>query len=426
MRNISPQVSVIIPAYNQARYLAEAIESALAQSFTDREIIVVDDGSTDHTAAIAKRFGNAIGYIYQENQGLASARNTGIRRARGELVALLDSDDAWLPNFLAELVRLATVQPQRAVFYSGVCYMDAEGSPLPQRGAVAVLSPAAFRRKLLRSNFLVPSAILMRRQAVLEAGLFDIRYRRLQDWELWVRMVRLGYTFTGVAHGLVRYRIHQESLSTDPDGGERAALALAAKHVGPDDEQHTTWEADKRTLYGGVYRYIAVTSSLLRRQDWQRCAHYLARALRVDPTLATSLELFYELVLGAQPLGQRTVRNTLGEASQVIQLERLLAAVVAQSNQRAPKLLRAAYGTAFFALGLVSYHRHEIVPARRHLLRALRYSLALLRKPQFVGTLLRTLVGRTILTKLRQAAQQYRQRRTPIQVQSTSRILPWR
>lgn len=408
MNNMSPHVSVIIPAYNQAQYLAEAIESALAQSFADREIIVVDDGSTDHTAAVAQRFGNAVRYVYQENQGLASARNTGIRHARGELVALLDSDDAWLPDFLTRTVALAKAKPQQSVFYSGVRYIDTNGQPLPQRGEVPVLAPDAFRRKLLRSNFLVPSAILMRRRAVLEAGLFDINYRRLQDWELWVRMVRFGYTFTGLADGLVCYRIHEESLSTDPDSGERAALALAAKHFGPDDEQYEAWEADKRTLYGGVYRYVAITSSLLRRRDWLRCAHYLHRALHADPTLAANLDLFYELALGTQPLGQRSVRNNLDVATQVAHMQRLLNAVLPARAAISPKLRGRAHGTAFFALGLVSYHRQEVATARQNLLRALRYCPALLHNTRFLGTLLRTLVGGLAIKLLRQAADQRR------------------
>ena len=137
-----PRVSVVIPAFNQARFLPAAIDSALAQTYRDREIIVVDDGSTDETPDVARRYGDALRYVRQANKGLAGARNTGIERARGEFVALLDSDDVWLPGFLEHMMAVAEAQPRAAVYFGAWRYIDASGNPLPEPPHAHVVPPA--------------------------------------------------------------------------------------------------------------------------------------------------------------------------------------------------------------------------------------------------------------------------------------------
>ncbi len=106
-----PKVSVIIPTYNRAHFLCEALDSALSQTFKDFEIIIVDDGSTDNTKQVLEKYGSRIYYIYQENKGRAEARNTGIRRAKGEHIAFLDDDDIWLPNKLEKQVFFLDARP---------------------------------------------------------------------------------------------------------------------------------------------------------------------------------------------------------------------------------------------------------------------------------------------------------------------------
>src|SRR5262245_28939015 len=106
-----PIVSVIVTTYNQARYLRETLQSAIAQDFADREIIVVDDGSTYNTPSLMGEFGNHVVYLWQKNQGVAGSRNTGIRRARGEFLAFLDGDDLWDPHKLSRQVRAARDNP---------------------------------------------------------------------------------------------------------------------------------------------------------------------------------------------------------------------------------------------------------------------------------------------------------------------------
>jgi glycosyltransferase involved in cell wall biosynthesis len=103
----TPRVSVVIPNYNHTRFITGAIQSVLNQTYRSFEVIVVDDGSTDNSREVVASFGSQVRYIWQENQGLAGARNTGIRAARGQLIGLLDADDQWLPDFLEKMVALA-------------------------------------------------------------------------------------------------------------------------------------------------------------------------------------------------------------------------------------------------------------------------------------------------------------------------------
>jgi glycosyltransferase involved in cell wall biosynthesis len=402
MKLENPRVSVVIPAYNQAQYLEEAISSALGQTYTDFEVIVVDDGSSDDTAAVARKFKPAIRYIWHENQGLAGARNTGIRQARGRFIALLDSDDAWCSSFLASMMALIEERPQAAVYYCGVIYMDSAGRDLPQIGKVKIMPADALYQSLLRANFLIPSTIVLRRSVVAAAGLFDVTFRRLQDRELWLRLLRQGYTFAGLDEPLVRYRVHNASLSNDTRSGQAAALAVVEKHFGPDDGQYQNWHADKRRAYGGVYRYHAVTTSLSREGDWQRCAHYLSQAFRVDPTLALDLDLFYELALGAQPVGYRGALANLdieNNANELITLlERVWPSIPILERQG---LRSQAYGTAYYALSLIAYSQVHFALCRRFLVKALGFRSELWRDKRVVGALIKSFVGPSAVGQMR-------------------------
>jgi glycosyltransferase involved in cell wall biosynthesis len=392
----TPTVSVVVPAYNQAHYLPQTLDSIRAQSYADYEIVLVDDGSTDETPAVVRRYAATVRYIHQSNQGLAAARNTGIRAARGRYVALLDSDDAWAPDYLAKMMALAQQDSKTAVFYCGVSYIDENGRGLPQRGSSRVVPPEQMYSTLLRANFLVPSTILMRREAALAIGLFDPNFRRLQDWEMWLRLLRRGYSFRGIPDQLVRYRIHDSSLSTDPGGGQRAAMTLAVKHFGADDGQWAQWPADKRRMYGGVYRYHALTASLIRGGDWTACARYLRRALLIDPSLTHDLDLFYELALGTQPLGQRGAKSVLNMAQRADDLRQLLAAIFPKGNAELALLRQETAVTAWYALALVAYNAQAYNDSR-HFLRQVGQH-----KPSAL------IQGRVILLWLRNLARQTR------------------
>jgi tetratricopeptide (TPR) repeat protein len=293
-------------------------------------------------------------------------------------------------------------QPQAAVYYCGVSYMDSDGRDLPQVGKVRMMPAAALYQTILRANFLIPSTIVMRRPAVVAAGLFDVTFRRLQDRELWLRLLRQGCTFAGLNEPLVRYRVHDGSLSNDTRSGQAAALAIAIKHFGPDDGQYDSWPADKRTAYGGVYRYHAVTTSLFREGDWQRCAGYLSQAFRIDPTLALDLDLFYELVLGAQPVGHRGLLADLDLESRAEALDSLLEQVLQSLSSSESEALRPQLsGTAYYALALIAYGKAQFGLCRRFLTKALDFRPELYRKKGVVATLVKSLIGPSAVGQMR-------------------------
>lgn len=213
-----PLVSVIIPAYNVAPYIGEALDSVFAQTFTDYEIIVVNDGSPDidDLDRVVAPYLNRITYLKQENRGLAGARNRAIRAAQGSLIALLDADDAWLPNYLEVQVRLLQDDQSIDVLYSNAVIF---GNALEQNKRFMDLCPSegevTFERLMSQECNVMVSAI-MRREAIERAGLFDESLRSVEDFDLWVRIVKQGGRIAYHRQVLVRYRRRPGSLSSDP------------------------------------------------------------------------------------------------------------------------------------------------------------------------------------------------------------------
>ena len=213
--NAAPTVSVIIPAYNAAKYIAEALDSVLAQTLTSREILVINDGSPD-TAELERElepYRESIEYLKQDNQGAAAARNTGLRAARGEFVAFLDADDTWSPNFLQEQVAFIKRSNADLVYAdallvgqsptAGRTFMQVQ----PSRGTVTPESLLAVKATVLTST------VLARKKHILDVGLFDERLKRGHDFELWLRLARAGTRFAYHRKVLGHHRIVETSLS---------------------------------------------------------------------------------------------------------------------------------------------------------------------------------------------------------------------
>jgi glycosyltransferase involved in cell wall biosynthesis len=207
------KISVVIPAYNSATYLKDALNSVLSQTFKSHEIILVDDGSTDQTEEIARSYGDQIRYIKQKNQGSAAARNTGIHEATGDWVAFLDSDDLMLPDRLRKQVALIPASSNLAVVYSGFSYLYPNGAikEMPAFPAKELWPALRYRTPIL------PSTSIVRRSALLEIGGFNPgpRSRLIEDWDLWFRLIRRYSVnaFQDVPESLVLYRDLPNSLS---------------------------------------------------------------------------------------------------------------------------------------------------------------------------------------------------------------------
>lgn len=226
-------VSVVIPAYNCAEYIGETLESVFAQTFTDYEVIVINDGSPD-TEALERALGayrDRIVYIKQENLGPGGARNAGIRAARAALIALLDADDVWEPDYLAVQVAALQRDPTIDVIYPNALVVG--DAPVagriamelwPSEGEVTFESLVA-----QRCNVLV--FVTARRDAILRAGLFDESewLRGSEDFDLWLRIAKHGGRIAYHRRVLARYRRRNGSLSCDPIGIFRRALRVLDK-----------------------------------------------------------------------------------------------------------------------------------------------------------------------------------------------------
>ena len=285
----TPAVSVVIPAYNAAAHVREAVASVFAQTFQDFELIVVNDGSPDTPElerALAP-YAERLVYLKRENGGPSAARNAGVRRARGRFVAFLDSDDAWEPGYLAEQLAAFEEDPSLDLVYAdalivgdtvlaGQTFMQQS----PSRGAVTA-------EALLREDCTVlTSCVVARRQSLIDAGLFDERFRRSEDFDLWVRMAhggaRLGYR----RKVLARHQRRGGSLTSDymlmyesqlevfaKLGGVLAAdarlRALAQERLRRcEAEMH--FERGKRDFVEG--RYAESAAALARANEFKRSA----------------------------------------------------------------------------------------------------------------------------------------------------------
>jgi glycosyltransferase involved in cell wall biosynthesis len=207
-----PQVSIVIPTYNHARYVGDAIESALTQTFNDFEVIVVDDGSTDATPAVLERYGERIVAVRQENAGLSAARNHGFALARGEQILFLDADDLIPPCKLAVQTTYLKEHPELGLTYSAWQHIDADG-----RHVVREVHPrregAVLRALLLREFFPAVGSVLVRRRCIEEVGPFDPALRAAEDVDLWMRIARAGYRFGYQDDVLFSYRDTPGSMS---------------------------------------------------------------------------------------------------------------------------------------------------------------------------------------------------------------------
>jgi glycosyltransferase involved in cell wall biosynthesis len=196
--NSLPKISVIICTYNHAQYIKKAIDSVLNQAYQDFEIIVVDDGSTDNTKNIVNHFGNSIKYIYQDNRGLASARNTGIHASKGEFVTFLDADDYYLKENLKIKILFLENNPQVSWVYSDWQYFDEKGNYL-EKGSVRFryanknlnnknLNNKLFERLLYKRNFISCCAAVVKKSVLEDVGYFDPNVICLEDYDILLRI----------------------------------------------------------------------------------------------------------------------------------------------------------------------------------------------------------------------------------------------
>lgn len=207
--NSAPLVSVVIPTYNRARIIRKALDTALAQTYENIEIIVVDDGSTDDTETALADYADKIRYIKQSNQGASAARNHGIREARGKYIAFLDSDDQWLPHKLERQVALMESQPDLSFV---ACLSTVE-----KRSYAGYEDHATqFIRFIIQPFTQNMTRYVVRRDCFEKHGYFDPSIQGPEDWELWLRLLKSGCRFGYVPEPLMIYVTSDDSISSRP------------------------------------------------------------------------------------------------------------------------------------------------------------------------------------------------------------------
>ena len=217
-RNGDPAVSVIIPAFNASAYIVEALDSVFSQTFLDYEVIVINDGSDDtvELERVIEPYRDRLIYIKQENTGPSGARNVAIKESLGEYLAFLDSDDIWMPEYLAEQVSML----QRDDSVSVVC-ADAHlfgDSPLAGQtfmGLWPSSEPVTFEKLINFQCAVLTMCVVVTKRAVVKAGLFDTRFVRSEDHDLWLRIALNGERFVYQKRPLAYHRLHSASLAAN-------------------------------------------------------------------------------------------------------------------------------------------------------------------------------------------------------------------
>lgn len=210
-----PLVSVIIPTFNRAGLLARAIDSVLSQTFASLELIVVDDGSTDATDALLARYGARLTVVRQPNRGVSAARNSGVARARGEWIALLDSDDEWLPDKLDRQVAYCAQHPETVICQTEELWIR-NGVRVNPKQRHAKVGGMIFEQ-CLPLCLVSPSAVMLRRSLLTAVGGFDERLPACEDYDLWLRLTWKYPVHLIPEPLLVKHGGHADQLSRMPE-----------------------------------------------------------------------------------------------------------------------------------------------------------------------------------------------------------------
>ncbi len=214
-----PRVSVNIPTFNCARFLGRAISTVLSQTYTDYDIIVVDDGSTDGTRDVVFEFGDRVRYLYQPNGGLSSARNLALSRASGEFIAYLDADDMWYPHKLEKQVAFLDAHKECGLVHSDATVINETDEVIcygfNQETRREIPENYCMLNLLRRCHIQIPT-VLERRDCIERVGNFDERLKTAQDYLHWIMVANEGRAFGYIAEPLAMYRRTASSLSSNP------------------------------------------------------------------------------------------------------------------------------------------------------------------------------------------------------------------
>jgi len=360
------RVSIIMPAFNAERFIREAIESVLAQTFGDYELIVVDDGSTDGTLAVVETYRAGTRVLRQPHAGVAAALNYGIRQSAGELVAFLAADDVWLPGFLGAVVEAFDARADVGAGYAWLRYMDPDGQPLPG-GTQDRLWPDVLAQAL-HHCFALPSTLVVRRLRLDQVGLFDPELRGGEDRDLLIRLAAAGTVFACVPTVLVHKRLHPGALTSDAEEVLYWSTRVLEKAFStfPISERYRWLKPQLR-----AEPLFRLASAHVREGAWADGIRRFVDGLEVWPHAAYRPEFTKGLLFRMLPVGQRKDTEVLRHLEELAgRTEQLLRGIVAEASSRgSPRLdLPLLWATFHATLALLYFRKRLLSRTVVHLL----------------------------------------------------------
>jgi len=288
----SPLVSVIIPAYNSAAFVLQAVQSALDQTYGNYEVIVVDDGSTDDTKLVLSRFDGQFRYLYQPNRGLSAARNAGIALAKGDFVCFLDADDLWAPDKVELQVAYMERHRDIALLSTGYEHFTDDGAVAPPLYAVALPVETAARTftsrddfvKFVSANFIFVSTVMVRKDCFDKSGLFDTNLRAAEDRDMWLR-ISAHFDIACLPPILVRKRNHSLNMSKDRTRQIRSRIQVLEKNraLFPELAPSSAWDKQLGKLY------LRTAYDSLSRDQSKEARRAALRSLRYYPSIKAAV-----------------------------------------------------------------------------------------------------------------------------------------
>lgn len=391
-----PRVSVIIPTYNSARFIAATLESVFAQSYSDFEIIVVDDGSTDDTRAVLAPYLERIRYIHQPNNERSAARNHALAHAGGEYIAFLDSDDLWAPDKLERQVAVLDANPQASLAFNQARYIDENGRPVSFCGQTIDGAPgsqvvvADFSLPLLGGNVVAGggSAAMARRWMLDEVGEFDLDLVQSEDWDMWLRLAQLG-PFAYIPAPLTSYRVYgwKKLLTRQMDAESiQQHMRIVDKHL-------AAWQGEageKARLRNAALRTALTLAALAAYQldEIPAGQAYLRQAMQADAALGERERLLWLIVDRA-----KMIETDSGSYDEALAFARRMLAGLPPELARQRPGVRQVEGWLFISGAFQQHEKGNLPAVRRLLARGLVRAPGALRNRGVLSILRRSLVA---------------------------------
>lgn len=280
-----PKVSVIIPAYNSMSYLPETLDSVLGQTFTDFDVLIVNDGSSDNIVEWASGIKDPrVRLISQENKGLPGARNTGIAESRGEYIAFLDADDLWESTKLEKQVKCLDTHAEIGLVHTWMLLVDEHGN---STGRVLTSDAEGDAwEQVIQKNLIACPSVIVRRCCFEAVGVFDERCKAIEDWDMWIR-IAVQYPFAVIKEPLSYYRQLSTSMSKNCQVMEQAFHLVIEKAFTSTPPELSYL---KKRSYGHANLCLSWKALQSTTKDLKLAVHYYNQALMHDPQLRYSQE----------------------------------------------------------------------------------------------------------------------------------------